>query len=190
MADSKESSGGGGKALDNPKGSWHVFMLTIWLIILWILIVAGTAVPHIKHGCFRYGLFEIGGCGWNQEVIDWNAACGAAKSHLQAGGAFAILSIFAVTAAIVFAIVQDMLALFKVHELLTGIITAVAWFFMMITWAVVAGFRNRALCGGNSSLSNNGWKYTHGFLLFLIPWVLTTIILVVWFLKVLKVLPF
>merc|ERR1712224_69226 len=102
------------------------------------MVVAGCAVPWVRvdskdssgaKTCTKYGLIKVTTCGSTQgfDVADWGPStglpdqCKKRKQHLQAAAAFAVLTVFVVMAAIALVIVQDLLQLFTVFNLLSGI---------------------------------------------------------------------
>lgn len=200
-------------AREESKIHWHTFMLLGWLVILWCLLVAGCVVPHIRTrfssnggGCLEYGLFlQVTHC--SGEPSSWSS-CIAEDNIMLPASCFAAFSLIAVSAAILFAIVNDVchalvwlrrtgvcraLELDTSFPWGTGILAVGSWGLITVTWALIAVFFNsnfsvengtRTQCMYSSQKrSANSRMYISGFYLFIIGWIITAIVLVVWFVK-------
>ncbi|KAJ9459225.1 hypothetical protein DIPPA_31804 [Diplonema papillatum] len=119
----------------------------------WIFCVVAMATDDgvLTGTGFTVGLFKSKTGGWTFDTSDME--CSEASSHIKAAQAFAIMAILIMS----FVLIVDILLLvpsvgsriegmLPMGRKLLAIPCAVSAFFLLIVWAVLAGFYNETMC--------------------------------------------
>lgn len=144
----------------------------VFLLVLLFCVMLGTfgSQFRVKNGDTRYHLYKVEGNGRLVYYSDMSFGCGDIDRNFDASLAFAIFAWLAILIGTVLAVI----ALFRANLVpaIVGLILAgVAWFCLLISWALVAALYNEGYCGGNGF--KGGAKYDYGFAFLVISWLCT-----------------